>query len=542
MNNQEISRALAWRPACIATCLICSCVGVEGRTGDLLGNEDLSSENAQDKYGTESTEAGARLSNLSPVRRQELSSRGLKRIESFVAAAHGRNDGTEPEAAPTAHEPPGPLASTSELTAREVEGVIERDSDTPPKPDGNSPPDLLELWQQFLDSVHESGAGGFAIEDVFVSTEEALINHFLARYASHVDKGLVVPSLGWPREGCSPFCLDPPNLTICWTSDSDATNGDKARVAELVQARWGNLSDTIFDFADGSGNWNSCATAGTWDIRIFQDSSITRGCSSLGTDSAGAGVDCGVGSAHATASMVLPNLAGASAIYVDYTTVHEFGHAIGLAHEQIRLEYNWEDPSLGPHDPGLPRNCSSADDNITYIPSGLFLNDRLVPADIGGQTVGAFDDNSIMYYCQQQETLAAGLAFTDARASEISVGDIFSSHSLYDAQFHEVRFKYSSWYDSQVQLHLEVSGSQSENFMVNAEQSPQVLATERFGMVGSDYTVSAIAVNDERLTCTAARPQAVGVFNGPRIIPPAGFQTQPVLATCYDVAVIVAAL
>jgi hypothetical protein len=215
-----------------------------------------------------------------------------------------------------------------------------------------------------------------------------------------------------------------------------------------------------------------------------------------------------------------------------------------LAHEQLRLEYNWDDPDLGAPPPAsAPRNCPQADRDIIYIPPGQFLNDRLTPADVDArnnvvltaQTVGDFDDVSIMYYCQATEALEPD----HPRMSEVSVGDIASAQFLYSTNrpSREGIFQYSSWQNIPVQLTF-----QGVNVNVNASPTVATKATNVFRRVGLSYTASATSTSvTTPLKCnTRARP--LGVFTYDAIVPPVGFSVSPIVVDCFDPAGLVAAL
>jgi hypothetical protein len=476
-----------------------------------------------------------RQGGLSAARRLELEARGSELLEDSLGA---RRDSVRP--APDGNEQGASAAPDPESSQG---SAVAKSPTTSAENPESSQPDIQEAWKRFLDSVEENPRGGFSIGDMFFQDESRLLAAFEASYDGRIDKGLVNVDEAWPREGCQQLtCLDPPHVTVCWTPNSNATTNEKARVAALIKESWGRLSDTVFDFGS-AGTFRTCQefqdgfvleSTGGEDIRIYQNSIVTRGCSQIGklsaiTTSPTIPLTCGQSTLHDYASMWLPT--GASlddggsplpSLYLDYTAVHEFGHAIGLLHEQIRGEYNYQAGSG-------ERWCKSADADLLK-PNGQ----RMTEADVNGTRNGDFDDNSIMYYCQQDLNLIGG--FTDPRAAELSTGDIFSSRRLYETQDYEVIFQYQSWYPEPVSLGLLLPGSTNQTWSVTAQTTAQTLSSGKLGHVGDDYTVSATALTNPRLKCTATKPGALGVFNGPAIIPPAGFSGRPVMATCYDFA------
>jgi hypothetical protein len=509
MRNIRRYFSAAWAaPAGLLGCLGCSQTGPDidlpgHGEGALLEVADESSAEPVDPGGGAAHEAPPSIQRLGSESYRELDIRGRQRLAAVLAR---------------------PTARDSQRPDFEGSGEEALDRGENASPETELPTGLNELWMQFLSRVEPMAAGGFIVEDMGFADEKGLIDHFLAVYGQYFDKGLVISSKAWPRPSGAPL------LHVCWLA-GNVTLAEQQRVEALVQASWPKMTELVFNFSS-SGTMNNCASAapdGSWEIRIRQDSSITRGCSAIGSDSLSA--SCG----EATASMILPVPAtGSSRSWADATTVHEFGHAIGLVHEQIRLEYDWHDPSLPPPPASLPRNCPDADVDITYIPPGQFLNERLTPADIGAQTVGAFDDDSLMYYCRATETLQSD----NPRMSEVSVGDIASAQFLYPTNMpnREGIFQHSSWQNIQVRLTF-----QGTNFTVNSGPTVATKTTGITRRVGNTYTASAVSLNGSTLKCnTRARP--LGVFTNDAIVPPVGFSVSPIVVDCFDPASLMVAV
>lgn len=435
------------------------------------------------------------------------------------------------------------LLSRSRGTPRpeHLNGAEEEPSDT----DEEILSEAARAWDDFLGHVEEGPAGDFIVQDMSFPTVNDLLQHFVSSGSgSRRDKGLVVQTLAWPRLCTQTSSNCAPRLDVCWSS-GNATQAQQLRVEELVLASWPRSTEVQIQFRNSQGNLNSCASTapdGTWEIRIRHDSSANRGCSAIGSGSLSPSCSPLRGCSGSpptcidnTASMVLPTTG--SAAWLDYTTVHEFGHAIGLVHEQVRLEYNWDDPN-DPAPPG-PRNCAEADADIGYIPEGLFIPTRLRPNDIDtdpdnvveAQTVGPFDDDSIMYYCHTRNL--ALFDTNDARQSEISVGDINAAQFLYPTSVptRQGIVRYSSWWNNAVRITF-----LTNTFNVSSTRTPATLNTNTFVAVGASYAASALALNGSRLRCSSPRNQAAGVFDAPSVSPPGGFTNSPVIVECYDPA------
>jgi hypothetical protein len=374
-------------------------------------------------------------------------------------------------------------------------------------------------WNEFLDSVVQNPEGSFAIGDTFVGDDAQLLGLFEALYTQRLQKGLILASTAWPL---------PRALSVCWTPDSNATAAEKQRVAQLVNARWAATSDVTFDFGTAP-NMRTCAETncglfvcptGGEQIRIYQNSVLTRGCAAIGSfHTSTSNLNCGFGVFHDYASMYLPTAASpnSSDNFVDYTSVHEFGHAMGVLHEQARSDYNYLVPG--------PRNCASADSEQTVPGSNP---PQRVAATPGQANIGFFDDFSIMNYCQQEENLTN--FFEDPRASQLSVGDIFSVRAMYTAPSSSVRVRFASWMPATIRIRV-----QATNFDVASSAVQNTINTGISVVTGNSYTALTTALGGSRLRCYAFG-QARTVFNTPQISPPGGFTSNPAVSECYDAA------
>jgi hypothetical protein len=140
-------------------------------------------------------------------------------------------------------------------------------------------------------------------------------------------------------------------LRVCFRSNGDGTTAHRQAVRDAVMGSWAAVSDVV-----GFTGWDTCADNQDGDIRIFLDSSVKRSTSPVGTDSRRAAMNL-----RTPLSQYNSNLT--------YAYIHEFGHALGIQHEQSHPDKATED-------------------------SGCTDTEALV-----GTVVGPYDANSIMNYC-----------------------------------------------------------------------------------------------------------------------------------------------
>jgi hypothetical protein len=141
-------------------------------------------------------------------------------------------------------------------------------------------------------------------------------------------------------------------LSVCFRNGfngniSDATPADWAVVRQRVEGAWENLPRSAVDFT----GWGACPENDAGYIKVFMGSMISRG-NTPWRDGTRAGI---------------MRITLGSSDYDAYTTIHEFGHAIGLEHEQLH--------------PDKPPECTAsqagesldADDEVltTYDPDGV---------------------------------------------------------------------------------------------------------------------------------------------------------------------------
>lgn len=204
----------------------------------------------------------------------------------------------------------------------------------------------------------------------------------LAQTQSTELPSLVAPRLVWPSS----------QIQVCW-ENAGMTNSTEAKwVRDAIATTWERHSPLRF------AGWGDCAP-GTKGIRIRVDDSNPR--SYVGTQVDGRQNGMHLNFTFTSWSPDCANPAHREQC-IKSIAVHEFGHAIGIFHEQDR--------------PDTPKDCR--DQHVTDARALQFAREY-------GYVVGAYDNQSVMNYCAIS---GPGSGMT------LSPGDIAGVASLYGSR------------------------------------------------------------------------------------------------------------
>ena len=206
-------------------------------------------------------------------------------------------------------------------------------------------------------------------------------------------------------------------VPVCW-EDPDAHLDIQIRVREILRETWESYANISFTGPEPSlpfgGLWGACSeTAGRRIHVVFSEETNFRG--KTFTSNGGAMV-----------ILIADRALGENYERFRYEVIHEFGHALGFAHEQQRPD-NFVN--------GIAMQCGKPKTDEDYI--------NYAPAYGGINLTPTYDVNSIMNYCNPAPGYLQDLSLGDIRGVRAAYGrrdvkgDIYQIDS--DDQLHWYR-------------------------------------------------------------------------------------------------------